>query len=472
MKSRIWVGAVLAGCSAAWAVTPEMQEGLAHFQADEFEQAQVQFQAVAPEEPDHASALYHDVLCARELGAYGDMRAKIESIDEAELKALPLEQQVELKRLYPEACFRSRQFTLAKEEAEAFLEANPTDSAASLMREISLVSAYHIGRKDLEDVQILDPQADSQKVQMRLMRGLQELERFKAGFAPAEAEGFANVKLQAPEKVEEYYWRARVLMGENDELRAEAEDWDPARRERMDVIRLQARFLYSRDAWEEVYLEMKEFLETYPESTEAMVIKLKAAEIAIHYASQKFEQSEAAFGKGDQELGQQLRQRGYFYSGQFRTMAFNGLLDPENGLHPDDRADIGEDVLKTYTLEKNYHQLLEEAPGIIALQEPGTRTWGSTKIFVALALWEESRDNIKEAIAVLDEVLAAGIEDNRSSSNVPITAAFWRAALALEQGDTATVDSLVAKMGEMADGEMKQAFLARFSAPAGEGSDD
>ncbi len=129
-----------------------------------------------------------------------------------------------------------------------------------------------------------------------------------------------------------------------------------------------------------------------------------------------------------------------------------------------------ENYLKGYFLQKNYDALVTASEVVVKRRKEGARLWGYGKLYQALGLINKTPTDVDGATAALEAVLAANITDKKTTSNVPLLAAYWRAHLAQVAGDEKKLEEMKALVKIKAPaGALKNSSRSASSEPGAKG---
>ena len=119
--------------------------------------------------------------------------------------------------------------------------------------------------------------------------------------------------------------------------------------------------------------------------------------------------------------------------------------------------------LETYLMAGDMTSLAKAAQALASEAPNSSRLWGAGMVWLGISRVYSNPSDLAGAAKAMDAVTEAGITDDSWENNVPAKAAFWRAIIAQQQGDTKRLAEMVRLMREQPDNEDKKAALERFA---------
>jgi hypothetical protein len=388
--------------------------------------------AIAPGDAEYAAAQCYKLICLYELK---DHVGYLTNYDAALVNSAPVSAALKEGINYRQAqvLFQCRRFDQLLAQANQFEAAYPNSTRRAAVAELGKATLFERGmKKTLEACQSQDPAV----FQKRWQEGKANLEAFVA--ATRNASAYVTLTNRS---LREEVWRARLTLGEEQAVLAETAD--ATDRERVLFLRVQLFAKLQPEKPEQNLQRMKDYLREFPNAKQARRVQFDAASLSYQLGKQLMQAAAEAEVAGDLKGGQSKRTQARRHFETLRAAQAVAIEDRSNGIAATDVRDLHEDTLCSYALDQDYATVSERASVLVANASPGQIEWLMGKEYQAIVQLHQDPAAAERVAAQFDELLKLGFNGQTENDRLMLTAAQWRATLALRASDLAAVRRVI-----------------------------
>jgi hypothetical protein len=433
--------------AAAQTAPGQLTAAIALYQQGEVSLAQALFAAISANDPAYGVAQAYDAFCRYALcraAATNDYRWFLTALASPAVQkaVLPQELWEDLAFKEIDALYQSGEFlthnALPITKITTFQKEYPASARLGALAEYQLAAWFERGMRWVYKASF-DDEASFQK---HWADGLAHLNQFLTLAGNFAANDYAVLRDRS---LAEDLQVARAVLGEKPATLADIPIRDVESQERYGFVRVGLYQKLHPTEWDrnlQMLADFQKELQTLPPSGNWARVERDLAHFGFQTGEQLLRGAVAALPGETQTTGDnRAAARRYFAIA--RALQRDVRVDLPARITAADVAWLRVALYDSYYFEQDYGGLLSVAAAQLTNSTPGDLEWLLAKLYTGIALSYQTPPQPGAVAAVLEEVLAYGLQNERDHDWAVIAAARWRIGMAMKAGDYGKASALI-----------------------------